>query len=229
MNKNNRQTGESGHAILEFALVGSFLVPLFAISFTMGMMLQKGIQVGNVSRDAVVLMARGTQDPKKVSLDLSKPANQALLMRAAAGLQMNKSDWSPDPNGKGAIILSKVVHVGANECAAGIVPAPAGAPPWNTDNCPNYDSYVYMAHIAMGNTSTFSSALGGSPQNVQSDGSIPASTIASNTGDQVTGFTSVAVFPRSVYAVVSEVFADISYLNLFSIVKTPIMYARNLS
>ena len=39
---------ESGNTILEFALVMTFLVPMFAGAFTVGMALTKAIQVSNV-------------------------------------------------------------------------------------------------------------------------------------------------------------------------------------
>src|SRR5579863_6371747 len=100
---------EAGNTILEFALVMTFLVPMFAGAFTIGMALTKAIQVSNVARDAVVLMVRSNSDPES-GLDLSVTQNQRIIVRAAQGLGM-ASDAADDPNSSGSavVILSKVV------------------------------------------------------------------------------------------------------------------------
>ncbi len=175
---------QRGNTILEFALVCAFLVPLFAATADTGMLLTKSIQVTSVSRDSVVLLLRAITDPSS-GLDLSKPANQALIVRTAAGLGMNQSGgYTPDPNGKAVVILSKVILVGANECSAGIIPAPNGAPPWNASNCPNYNQYVFAYRIVIGNGTRFTSSFGNPPSAIiQSDGTISAADIATNTSD----------------------------------------------
>src|SRR5579862_8552932 len=124
-----KQARERGNSILEFAVVMTFLLPLFAGAFSIGMALVRSIEVSNVSRDAAVLMVRAVTDPNS-GLDLSLAQNQQIIVRAASGLGMNAdSQQTPDPNGKSVVILSKVVMVGPAECSIGITPAPAGAPP----------------------------------------------------------------------------------------------------
>jgi Flp pilus assembly protein TadG len=120
MKKPSQPGEESGNAILEFALVMSVLVPLFAGMFSIGMTLSKGIQVSNVCQDAVVLMVRSNTDPNS-GLDLSQTQNQRIIVRAATGLGMNSdAQFNPSPTGKGVVILTKVVMVGPQECAAGV-------------------------------------------------------------------------------------------------------------
>ena len=229
--KSSRRQKQRGNSILEFALLASFLVPMLTGAFTIGMALTKSIQVGNVARDAVVLMVRATTDPNS-GLDLSQTQNQRIIVRAAQGLGMNlPSSNNPDPNGKTAVILSKVVMVGAQECSVGIIPAPSGAPPWNSGNCPNYGSYVFAYRVVIGNGTRFTSTIGSPGATVQSDGTILASDIASNTSDRVSNFNSIMglTLNQSTYALISEMYSDVSFLNFFGILRNPIIYARSLS
>jgi hypothetical protein len=229
-----RRQRERGNAILEFALVASFLVPLFVASIMLGMTLSKGIQVNNVSREAAVLLVRTTTDPG-AGLDLARPANQQILMRAAQGLRMNQSgNLNPDSAGNGAIILTKVILVSDVECAAGVTPTPANAPPWNVGNCPNYGQYVFAYRVVIGNGTRFSSVTGNPPAGiVQTDGSITANNIAMNTSNLASNFgangSKILTLQPSTFALVAETYADISYLNFFSIMQTPILYTRNIS
>ncbi len=222
---------ERGNAILEFALVMVFLVPMFTGAFTIGMALAKGIQVSNVARDAAVLMVRSVTDPNS-GLDLSLTQNQRIIVRAASGLGMNSNaQQDPDPNGKSVVLLSKVVMVGPAECSVGITPAPAGAPPWNSGNCPNYGQYVFAYRVVVGNGSKWSSTLGNPGGAIQADGTISANDIATNSGDRVANFqptTGMTLTPGA-FALVSEMFADVSFLNFFSILSNPTMYARSIS
>lgn len=222
---------ERGNTILEFALVMVFLVPMFAGAFTIGMALAKGIQVSNVARDAVVLMVRAVTDPNS-GLDLSQTQNQRIIVRAAAGLSMNSdTQQDPDPTGKGVVILSKVVFVGPAECSVGIIPAPTGAPPWNAGNCPNFGSYVFAYRVVIGNGTRWSSTLGQPGGTVQSNGTITATDIATNTSDRVANFPAVAnmTLTSGTFALVSEMYADVSFLNFFSILGNPTLYARSIS
>jgi hypothetical protein len=234
-----RSSEQGGNTILEFALVMIFLVPMFAGSFTIGMALAKDIQVSNVARDAVVLMVRAATDPES-GLDLSQTQNQRIIVRAASGLGMN-SDTQQDPSssGKGVVILSKVVMVGPNECSLGVIPAPIGVPNttapdfgWSSGNCANYGKYVFGYRVVIGNGSRWSSTLGAPPgATVTSNGSISAHNIATNTSEQVANFTGVTgmTLSPSVFAMVSEMYADVSFLNFFSILGNPTLYARSIS
>jgi|HubBroStandDraft_6_1064221.scaffolds.fasta_scaffold14643_2 hypothetical protein len=230
---------EAGNTILEFALVMIFLVPMFAGSFTIGMALAKDIQVSNVARDAVVLMVRATTDPES-GLDLSQTQNQRIIVKAATGLGMN-SDAQDDPSstGKSVVFLSKVVMVGPTECSLGVIPAPSGVPNstgpnfgWTSANCANYGKYAFEYWVVIGNGTRWSSTLGSPPSaTVQSNGTISAKNIATNTSEQLTNFAGVTgmTLNPSVFALVSEMYADVSFLNFFSILGNPTLYARSIS
>ena len=232
--KQIRRHKQGGNTILEFALVMVFLVPMFAGSFTIGMALAKDIQVSNVARDAVVLMVRSVTDPDS-GLDLSLTQNQRIIVRAAAGLGMN-SDAQQDPSssGNGVVILSKVIMVGPAECSLGVVPAPVGVPsptPWSAGNCPNFGSYTFAYRVVIGNGTRWSSTLGNPGGPVQSNGTITSADIATNTSDRVTAFNTVTgmTLSSSTFALVSEMYADVSFLNFFSILGNPTLYARSIS
>lgn len=218
--------------MLEFALVMTLLVPVFAGMFTIGMLLSKGIEVSNVCEDAVLLMVAAVTNPDS-GLDLSQTQNQRIIVRAASGLGMaSDASYDPSSTGKGAVILTKVVMVGPAECALGVVPAPHNAPPWSASNCPNYGQYAYQYRVAFGNTTRWSSFIGNPPSSiVASNGTISAANVATNSNDLVSNFGAggIMTLSASTYALVSEMWADVSYLNLFSIWPTSIIYSRSIS
>lgn len=232
MDKPSIQDPRRGNTILEFALVMSLLVPMFAGMFSIGMMLSKGIEISNVCEDAVLLMVNSVTNPES-GLDLSQTQNQRLIVRAANGLGMaSDSSYDPSSTGKAVVILSKVVMVGPAECSLGVVPAPNNAPPWNSSNCPNYGQYAFEYRVGIGNTSRWSSRLGSPPSNiVLSNGTISAVNIATNGNDLASNFGSggLMTLSASTFALVSEMYADVSSLNLFSIWPTPVVYARSVS
>jgi hypothetical protein len=132
------------------------------------------------------------------------------------------------------VILSKVVMVGPAECSVGVVPAPSGVPvptPWSAGNCPNYGSYTFEYRVVIGNGSRWSSVLGNPGGTVQSNGTITPADIASNTSDQVGTFataTGMTLSP-STFALISEMYADVTFLNFFKILGNPTLYARSIS
>ena len=119
--------------------------------------------------------------------------------------------------------------VGPTECSLGVIPAPSNAPPWNASNCPNYGQYVYAYRVGIGNTTRWSSTIGSPPSAiVQSNGTISAVNIATDTADIATSFNLMTLSP-STFALVSEMWADVSSMNLFSIWHTPVIYSRSIS
>jgi Flp pilus assembly protein TadG len=231
MKQARRKKAEAGNTILEFALVMTFLVPMFAGAFTIGMALTKAIQVSNVAFDAVVLLVRSTTDPNS-GLDLSQTQNQRIIVQAAAGLGMN-SDAQDDPSstGSAAVILSKVAMVGPTECSVGGMTPNSTTPFWTSSNCPNYGSYVFEYRVVIGNGTRWSSTLGNPGGTVQSNGTITAVDIASNSSDRATNFAAVTgmTLSSSTFALISEMYADVSYLNFFSVMPNPVIYARSIS
>jgi hypothetical protein len=222
---------QTGNTILEFAIVMVILIPMFAGAFTIGMALTKGIQVSNVAHDAVVLMVTANTNPNS-GLDLSQVQNQRIIVSAAQGLGM-ASDAQNDPSstGNAVVILSKVVMVGPTECSLGGMTPNASAPFWDAGNCPNYGSYVFEYRVVIGNGSRWSSTLGNPAGTVQSNGTITAQDIASNTSDQDVTFPTVTglTLLSSNFALVSEMYADVAYLNFFNVMSNPVIYARSIS
>lgn len=227
-----RSHPESGQVMLEFSIVSISLAFLFAGAFTIGAMLNKALQVSNVTRSAAVLMVSSVTNPKG-NLNLALTQNQEILVREANGLGMAlNSSYAPNPNGNGAIFLSKVILVGANECAAGITPIPSGAPPWNTGNCPNYGSYVFAYYVAIGNNTRWASKFGAPPSgDIQSDGTISAVNIAKDNSDIITAatVTSIITLSPSQYSLISEMYADVSNIAVFAIYKPPTIYYRTVT
>jgi hypothetical protein len=194
-----RTKSEAGQALIEFAIVSISLAFMFAGAFTIGAMLNKALQVSNVTRSAAVLMVRSVTDPSST--------------------------------GNGAIFLSQIVLVGANECASGSTLTPAG-PPWNTGNCPNYGSYAYEYYVSIGNITRWASTFGAPPTaDIQSNGSISATNIAMDTSNRVPTptMTSVITLAASQYALISETYADVSSISVFSIFKPPVIYYRTIT
>ncbi|MGA2215929.1 MAG: TadE family protein [Bryobacteraceae bacterium] len=226
----NRFT-QAGNTIVEFAIVMVILVPLFSGTFTIGMALTKGIQVSNVARDAVVLMVTSTTNSQS-GLNLSQTQNQRIIVSAAQGLGM-ASDAQNDPSstGNAAVILSKVVMVGPTECSLGGMIPNSSAPTWTTSNCPNYGSYAFEYRVVIGNGTTWTSKLGNPSVAIQSNGSISAANIASNAAALDPTFLSVTglTLTSSNYALVSEMYANVSYLNFFNVMGNPVIYARSIS
>jgi len=221
----------AGNTIIEFAIVMVFLVPLFTGTFTVGMALTKGIQISNVARDAVVLMVTATTNSQS-GLNLSQTQNQRIIVSAAQGLGM-ASDAQNDPSstGNAVVILSKVVMVGPTECSLGGMTPNSSAPNWTTSNCPNYGSYAFEYRVVIGNGTRWTSTLGNPSVAIQSNGSISAANIASNGAALDSTFLSVTglILTSSNYALVSEMYTDVSYLNFFNVMGNPVIYARSIS
>lgn len=227
-----RSKSQSGQAMLEFSIVTISLAFMFAGAFTIGAMLNKALQVSNVTRSAAVLMVTAVTNPK-ADLNLVLPQNQRILIREASGLGMaSDAQYDPSSTGNGAIFLSKIVLVGANECAAGVSPIPLGVPPWSSASCPNYNSYVFAYYVAIGNNTRWASAFGAPPSaDVQSDGTLSAVNIATDTHAQVSAaiFAGVITMVQSQYALISETYADVSSVSVFSIFKPPVIYYRTVT
>jgi len=224
-----RSRSESGQAMLEFAMVCISLTFLFAGAFTIGAMLNKALQVSNITRSAAVLMVRTVTDPTS-NLNLADTVNQRVLIREANGLGMaSDSSYDPSATGNGAIFLSQIVLVGPVQCASGVT---SGSAPWSTSNCPNYGSYAYEYYVAIGNTTRWASVFGAPPAaDVNSDGTISAANIATDTTNVVTTatMTSVITLASGQYSLIAETYADISGISVFSIFQPPVIYFRTLT
>ncbi|MEP7363565.1 MAG: TadE/TadG family type IV pilus assembly protein [Acidobacteriota bacterium] len=129
-----------GNAVIEFALVSVFLVPLLLGTVNLGLTLGRSIQVNQVCRDAGHMFVR--------QVDFSKPANQNVIQRLADNIGL---DIATPANSKGVVTLTKLLYMGATECAgAGLT----------TANCPNYHTTVITHRIVMGKSSLRASDFG---------------------------------------------------------------------
>lgn len=215
---------ERGSVIMEFGIIAPFLMMMLAGSFTLGMSVNRSIQASNVNRNAIVLMTR--------KVDLSRSENQKMLIRSAAGLKMNiAGTYTPDPNGQGVVILTKVIRVGPVACSLGI----SG---WNGNaaTCPNYGEYVMAQRIGIGNTGRWGSALGNPTSSLASDGSVSDADVANVSTNRSSGFKTTVTAPGflyleiDTYTYVGELFADMTDLNIMSRWLTvPNIMVRNFS
>jgi Flp pilus assembly protein TadG len=213
----NRKTNQRGSFMMEFAFVAPALVLMAAGAFEVGFSLVRSIQARTVCRNANVLLVRG--------IDLSLGQNQQLLMRATVGLAMTQTGtWSPDPNGKGVIILSKIYRVGPLECNQGITNWD-GTPA----SCPNYGNYVIAERLNIGNASRWTSLTGTPADTPQTNGLLTDFQIASHTSNASSAFPALLPLNLDQFTYVSELYLDISAYNFFSIVQTPVVYMRNMS
>ena len=139
---NKRQLG---NVMLEFAIVGPMLAVTLLGVVGVGFTLGRTIQVNQVTRDSAKLFFDG--------VDLSQGNSQKLIGRLGWGMGLSTdASGTIDTAGKGVVILSQIIHVGANECAAGGYP--------NTGSCPNFNQLVVQKRIVIGNTSLRSSRFG---------------------------------------------------------------------
>ena len=212
-----RYRGENGNFLLEFAMLAPFLVLLLAGTVDVGMALNRSILAGQVCRNANVLMVRG--------IDLSLSQNQQLVMRTAAGLGLNiPGTNTPNPSGRGVILLTKVLRVGPLECSIGIAN-------WNgsPDTCPNYDKYVIANRITVGNGTSWQSKFGNPATTLKSNGDLYDADIAAGTSNVAQGFPAALALDLDQYTYISEIYVDTSTYQLFSAVSTPLIYMRNFS
>jgi hypothetical protein len=119
--KNN--TGEYGHAALEFALVSLPTVGLMLGVVVIGINLGKAVQVGQICRDADSMYVRG--------VDFSTTAAQNLLVQLGQNMNLKTDNTS-----SGIVILSKVQFV----------PNPLTC----TSSCTG--TYQLMQRLTVGNT-----------------------------------------------------------------------------
>ena len=137
-----RKARQSGHEVLEFALVAFLFVPLLMGTFVTGMNVVRSIQANHIARDLDDMYIHGA--------DFSTYAMQVVAGRLATGLDLeigstfsgNRSD-NLGNNGRGLVYVSQVMWVGSTtqpNCQA------VGA-----SNCTNHDNFVFTQQIRFGN------------------------------------------------------------------------------
>jgi Flp pilus assembly protein TadG len=213
-----------GSSIVEFAVVAPMLFGLVVGTFSLGNGLSRMVQAGSVCRNANVLVVRG--------FDLANWDNQRLVVKTADGLGMNlpgTASW-PNPNGKAAVILTKVIKVGLNTCAQGVTN-------WNgnTATCPNYQKYVIASRVIIGNQTRWPSATGAPTSPTNSKGELSDEDIATKVGNRATNFsdvqgaTTIVKLMDDEYAYISEVFVDAADLSVPYLIEMDTIRVRNVS
>lgn len=182
MDQHRRRRGQRGNELIEFALVVTFLLPLLFGTVVVGLNLSRSIQVTQVSRDVGHMYSR--------SVDFSDPANQAIAVRLAEGLNIQTT------GGSGVVILSTVEFIGTAQCTA------AGL---SSSQCTNLNYPVIINRIVIGNTNARASAFGTPSQSlIGSDGNV--SSYLTSTTARANGFNSVLALQAGNLAYVSEVY-----------------------
>jgi hypothetical protein len=195
--------GRRGTAAVEFALVSTFLVPLFVGSCVVGINLSRSIQATQISRDLGHMYAR--------QVDLASSNGKDLAVRLASGTGITKT------GGTGVIILSKMLKVSQSECDGAALTAA---------QCSNLNRTVIVNRIVIGATALRSSAVGTPATTPDSQGNVPNYltdiTARSNSFDTILTLTGGEV------AYVCEVYADSPDLNFQHYQTNTGVYARSI-
>jgi hypothetical protein len=139
--KRKRSTGAS---LIEFAFALLILVPLLLGVTAYGLNMILNLQVVQLARDAGHMFAKG--------FDFSQPGNKSLLASLGAGMGLSATAGS----GNAVVVLSSVKYVDKGVCAGfGLVDKNG-----NPSNCTNYQSWVFVQRLIIGNQNLYASSLG---------------------------------------------------------------------
>ena len=201
-----RAKRESGNAIVEFALVATFLVSLLMGTFSVGMTLTRSVQAGIVSRDAGAMFMR--------YVDFTLTQNKTLLVRLANGMGMTES------GGNGVVIMTQITKIGDAQCIAG------GLTP---SSCPNNGQNVVVKRVSVGNPAVFTTTFGNPISSIlQSDGTITATNYLNDTSARASGFATVMTLNDGEFAYVSEAYFNTPEIALPGYRDPPYVYQRNI-
>lgn len=200
--KITNRKNQRGNAIIEFALVSIFLVPMLFGTVHVGMNITRSIQVMQVSRDAGHMFAR--------YVDFSLNGNKDIIVRLAAGLGMTRT------GGYGRVTLSKIMYVGAAECTAASL----------TDaQCKNKNYPVIMQQIVVGNTSLQASSFGSGGTK---DSQGYTQNYLTDTAARAGNFNSLLALQSGEFAYVSEAYFKDPAYDFLGKEKGTSIYARTL-
>jgi hypothetical protein len=142
-NQSQRRPGRrSGSAMIEFALVGSFIfIPMLAGLGTVGLQMVTGIRVANLNAGAGQMFSSG--------VDFSQAANFTMLQNIGTGSNLNFSS-----SGLGVIILSEIQNTSNGiQCVSQFI---VGNP---NQGSATYTSQFAPAGAGQAATDPFSSAM----------------------------------------------------------------------
>jgi len=199
-------TGRRGSAAMEFALVSVFTLPLLMGTFVLGMSLSRSIQVTQISRDAGHMYVR--------YVDFTQDGNKDIIVRLSAGLGLTRT------GGNGVVILSKIMHIGDPECAAG------GYPVGDT-RCVNRNQDGFIQQIKIGDASARNSSFG-TPTGVTLDANQVITDYLTNAGARASNVTSAITLNNGEIAFVSEAFFRTPELDIPGYRSGNSVYARTI-
>ncbi len=161
-----RRASRRGNSLMEFGLVGIILVPLFLGTTNLGLNLGRSVQVQQLARDAGHMYVR--------QVDFSLVKNRKLLVRLGQNLGLQ------DSAGPGVLIMSKIMLIGLEQCAAGGM---AGA-------CPNQGKPVIIERLTLG-TNNLKASVYGTPSGgiVGPNGNIAMSDYLADASAVTAGFS----------------------------------------
>jgi len=209
-----------GSSLMEFALIAPFMVITLAGSFSIGMGMNRAVQARQAVRNANVLFVK--------DYDLSITDNQRLIVRTAAGMGMDMpapaTPYTPNPNGKASIVLTKVKRIGAPSCNLGISN-------WNQSpsTCPNYGQYVIERRIIIGNQTRWTSHTGNPTSPRDAQGWISQANRVLVSGNRASGFPGFLSLELEETTYLAEMFVDTDDISMFPIINPVSIYVRNFS
>jgi hypothetical protein len=202
----HRKIRQGGNAIIEFALVVTFLMVLIMGTFSIGMTLTKSVQAGVVARDAGAMFMR--------YVDFNLASNKNILVRLANGMGMTTS------GGNGVVIMTQIMRVGDTECAnGGLTPAA----------CPNHSQNVVIKRMTVGNTTLYTTTFGNPDSSIiNSDGTISVANYLTSASARATGFTGVMTLNPGEFAFVSEAYFKTPEIDMPGYRNNTYVYQRNI-
>ena len=163
---------------------------------------------------------------------MADPQSQTLILRSAAGLGLSLPGTAsiPNPNGKGALILTRVIKVGRKTCARGIAN-------WNGDPaaCPNYQKFVIASRIVIGNKQRWQSGAGTPISERGVSGGLTDADIVSIAGNRASdlkgaqGKPAFAALKDDESVSVAEMFTDVSDLRVPYLIDVDSVQIRDIS
>ena len=197
---------EKGSAIVEFAFVAPFLCLLLLGTVSVGMTLTKSLQAGVVSRDCGLMFMR--------QVDFTLEQNKRLAVKLASGMGMTTT------GGDGAVVLTELLRIGADDCAAGGLSLAA---------CSNFDQVVAVKRVTIGNASLFLSSFGTpSTSLIGPTGDIAVSNYLTNVSVRAPNHFSLMTLGAGERAFASEAYFLTPEINLPGYRSNTYVYQRNI-
>lgn len=197
---------EKGSAIVEFAFVAPFLCLLLLGTVSVGMTLTKSLQAGVVSRDCGMMFMR--------QVDFTLEQNKRLAVKLASGMGMTTT------GGDGAVVLTELLRVGADDCAAGGLSLAA---------CTNLDQVVAVKRVTIGDASLFLSSFGTpSTSLIGPTGDIAVSNYLTNVSVRAPNLSSLMTLGAGERAFASEAYFLTPEINLPGYRSNTYVYQRNI-